>query len=74
MKVNYKGHEIDVTREQCMAGYPLVYFSIMCNKGAFFLEENFADTSDTVGDYIKYMVERIENELVEGHQCGVYEN
>jgi hypothetical protein len=72
MRVNYKKHEIAVTKELCMAGYPLIYFSVMCNLDTYFLEDSFSDSSDTVGDYIKHMVIRIENELMDGHRCGTY--
>jgi len=64
MKVNYKDYEIEVYREKCLAGYPLLYYSIF-RKDGFECTSGFTDSSDTVRDMIGYLKVRIENELKE---------
>jgi hypothetical protein len=52
MKINYRGCEIEAKREQCLAGYPLVFYSVFTEDG-FEVDSGFMDTADTVRTVIK---------------------
>ena len=65
MKTNYKGHEIIVTREPCLAGYPMLYYSIFRISDGYECESGCEDSSETVRDMVRYMKERIDTELSE---------
>jgi len=60
MRVSYRGFEIDVRREKCMAGYKLVYFSVMRKSDSFELICNYSDSADTVRDWVKWMRARVD--------------
>jgi len=63
MKVNYNGFEIEVKREQCMAGYSLVYYSTFRISDGWELNSGFYDTADTVRDVIKSMKAEVDDYL-----------
>ena len=65
MKVSYLGYDIDVTREKCMAGYPLVYYSIFRQSDGYECTSGYSDSADTVRTWIRLMKERVDNELLE---------
>lgn len=65
MKVSYRGHEIKVTREKCMAGYPLLYFSIFRESDLFECMSGYEDSAETVRDKVKQLCERVDAELLE---------
>jgi len=60
MKVYYKGYEVEVKREECMAGYKLVYFSVYRVEDGLCVVDSFDETKDTVRDYIKWMKGRVD--------------
>jgi|SRR5271157_110792 len=60
MRVEYRGFEIDAHREKCMAGYDLLYFSVLRKVDGWFLEDSYTEGSDKVRDYIGYMKERVD--------------
>lgn len=53
MKTIYKGCEIDVTREQCLSGYKMLFYSVFDN--GFEVTSGFSESNDTVRDYIKWL-------------------
>ena len=53
MKVNYKGFEIDVCRENCNAGYELLYYSIFRISDGWEMSSGYQDTDDTVKTMIQ---------------------
>lgn len=63
MKVIYRGHEIDVRRERCMGGWPLLYFSIFRQSDLFECLSNFEDSAETVREKIKQLKARVDEEL-----------
>jgi len=65
MKCVYRGCEIEVKREKCMAGYPLVYYSAYGVNGGDCLFDSFEDTEDKVQTIMKYLKNRIDKELQE---------
>lgn len=70
MKVNYKGHEISVSREKSMAGYSMLYFSIFRLSDGYECLTSFEDSAETVRDKINQLKERIDNELKEEDPWG----
>lgn len=60
MKVNYKGFEIDVTREKCMAGYDLVYRNVFRISDGYQLIGDFSDDADTIRTHIQSMKHQID--------------
>lgn len=65
MKASYRGFEIDVHREKCLAGYELTYFSIYRTSDGFECVCDFTTGSDSVREIVRSMKTRIDNELNE---------
>jgi len=59
MKVNYRGFEIDAHRDKCMAGYTLLYYSVMRIKDGWEFDSGFLDTADRVQTIIKCFKRRV---------------
>jgi hypothetical protein len=53
MKRNYRGFELEVYREKCLAGYPLLYYSIY--QGGHELVCSFEDSDEKISTKIKYL-------------------
>lgn len=54
MIVKYKGYEIDVKREKCLAGYDLLYYSVYTPDGEEIIC-SFEDSAETVREKVKHM-------------------
>lgn len=65
MRAIYRGHEIKVWRERCMAGYPLLYYSIFRESDGYECTSGFTEGADTVRDFLGYMRERVDAELAD---------
>lgn len=65
MKTVYRGHEIDVRRQKCLAGYDLLYFSIFRVNDGFECESSFTSGSDSVREMIRLLKDRVDTELAE---------
>lgn len=65
MKVNYRGCDIEVTRERSMGGDMLLYYSIFRTKDGYEVTSGFWYGSDKIRDYIRYMKERVDEEIKE---------
>lgn len=63
MRTIYKGHEIDVRRERCLAGYHMLYTTIIRASDGYICDEFVEDTAEKVRDQVRYMKERIDEEL-----------
>lgn len=61
MKTAYKGFELDAKREQCLAGYPLVYYSIFRISDGWEFDSGFYDTADTVRSVINDMKATVDD-------------
>lgn len=61
MKANYKGFEIEVKREKCLAGYSLVYYSIFRISDGWELAGGFYDTADTVRSVMAGMKHKVDD-------------
>ncbi len=64
MKTNYKGFEINVYREKCLAGYDLLYYSIFRESDGYELTSGYSEGDDTIKDFISYMKENVDDYLV----------
>jgi hypothetical protein len=60
MKVEYRGFDISVTKEKCLAGYKLTYFSVFRKSDGWELTSGFSDDNDTVRTWIKMMKDRVD--------------
>lgn len=65
MKVSYRGHEIDVSRDRCLAGYALLYYSVFRESDGYECMSGYEDSSETIADKVAQLKERIDNELAE---------
>ena len=74
MKATYKGHEIDVRRERCMGGWPMLYYSIFRVSDGCECTSGFTEDASTVREYVGYMKERIDAELSEADPWGQAES
>jgi len=67
MKKQYKGFEIEVTREKCMAGYPLLYYSVFRCSDGWELISGYEDSAETIPEMIASM-KNIVDDFYENHQ------
>lgn len=65
MKATYKGYEIEVYREDCMGGWPMLYYSIFRMSDGYECTSGCTEDDSPVRTYIGYMKERIDAELAE---------
>ena len=70
MKISYRGHEIEVKREQCMGGWPLLYYSIFREREGYECLSGFTEDTSPVRTYIGYMKERVDAELADQEPWG----
>jgi hypothetical protein len=61
MKSIYRGFEIEVKREKCLAGYPMIYYSIFRISDGWELTSGFYDTEDTVRSFLKDMKATVDD-------------
>jgi hypothetical protein len=57
LKCEYKGFDIEVKREKCLAGYPLTYYSIFKISEGWELDYGYYDTEGTTKGIIKKIME-----------------
>jgi hypothetical protein len=70
MRTIYKGHEIIVTRDRCLGGWEMLFYSIFRVSDGYEYTSGFTEDSSTVREYVKYMKERVDNELAEEDPWG----
>ena len=63
MTVNYKGFEINVDREECLAGYELLYYSVYREEDGLEVICSFEDSAEKVRDMVKAMKSRVDEFL-----------
>lgn len=59
MKVMYKGCEIEVTKEKCLGGWRMTYYSVFDD--GFEVTSGFSESNDTVREWIKDMKEVVDD-------------
>lgn len=60
MKAIYRGFELEAKREQCLAGYSLVYYSAFWISDSWEMISSFSDSADKVRDYIKDLKQKVD--------------
>ncbi|HZJ99495.1 MAG TPA: hypothetical protein VFC79_05795 [Tissierellaceae bacterium] len=63
MKVVYRGHEIEVTREKCLGGWSELYTSVFRLSDGLECICSVEDSAEKIVDQVRYMKERIDEEL-----------
>lgn len=63
MKVDYRGFEIDVCREQSLAGYSMLYFTVMRESDGWFLIDSFSESDDTPEDMVEGFKKSVDDYL-----------
>lgn len=67
MKTVHRGHEITVTREKCLGGYRLIYYSVFRVDDGYECASGCIDTSDTPRTLIESFKRRVDAELESEH-------
>ena len=70
MKVVYRGHEIEVTREKCLGGWSELYTSVFRLSDGLECVCAVEDSEEKVVDQVRYMKERIDEELASENPWG----
>lgn len=63
MKTVYKGFEVEVKREKCLAGYPMLYFTVMRQSDGWYMIDSFSDSEDTVREMIADLKKSVDDYL-----------
>lgn len=58
MKSKYRGYDLEVVRDNCMAGYPLLYYSIF--KDGEEIDNSFEDSEETVRGKLKQLKKEVD--------------
>lgn len=61
MKVTYKGFEIEVKRDKCLAGYSMLYYTVFQIKNGLCLADSFEDSDETVREKIKQLKSLVDD-------------
>lgn len=51
MKVMYKGCEIEVTKDKCLGGWKMIFYSVFDN--GFEVTSGFSESNDTIKEFVK---------------------
>lgn len=65
LKEEYRGYECEVSREMCLGGWPMLYFSIFRISDGYECLTSFEDSAETLEDKMKQLKERIDSEHLE---------
>ena len=70
MRKSYRGFEIDVRRERCLGGWPLLYYRITREHDGYEAVCSFEDSAERVLDKINQLKSRVDAELLEADPWG----
>jgi hypothetical protein len=59
MKSRYRGFELEVKREKCLAGYPLLYYSVFQEGREW--DSGFEDSEEKVTNKIQHLKNWVDN-------------
>lgn len=59
MKTVYKGCEIEATREKCLGGWDMIFFSAFDD--GFEVTSGFSESSETIREFIKGLKEVVDD-------------
>jgi len=65
MKINYRGHTIEVCREKCLGGWELLYYNVFRISDGLECINDFEDSAEKVRDKIKQLKECVDEELAQ---------
>lgn len=65
MVSHYRGHKIDVTREQCLGGWDMLYYTIMRDDDGYLCVDGFEESDEKVREKIASLKSLIDGELQE---------
>lgn len=61
MKANYRGFEIEATRERALGGWSSIYYTVIRTSDGWFLSDGFTEAEDKIRDFIGYLKEDIDH-------------
>lgn len=64
-EILYRGHRITAWREKCMAGYSLLYYTIVRNSDLFIVVDSFTEEDCSPARYVNMLTERVDAEIEE---------
>lgn len=67
---SYRGHRVQLDREECMGGWEMLYFYIERESDLYCCEASFTEGEDDIDDFAGYMRERIDAELASDDPWG----
>ena len=67
---SYRGHEITVWREECLAGYELLYFSIFRESDGYECASGYTYDDSDLQVYAGYLRSHIDSELLDPDPWG----
>lgn len=67
MKLTYKGHDIEVTREKCNGGWMQTHYSVFRLSNGMECITDFSDGSDSINEWVRILKERIDSEIASGN-------
>ena len=70
MQTIYRGHEINLSRERCMGGWDMLYYSIYRQSDGYECASGFTEDESPLRTYMKYMKERVDAELADADPWG----
>ena len=73
MKESYRGHELEVIREESAGGEELVFWAIMRELDHFECASGYSDDEDTLHTWMQTLRTRVDNELSEPVPWGGYD-
>ena len=71
MRVEYKGFEINVTKEKCLGGWEMLYFNVYRISDGLCVEDSFTEGEETVRGMVGYMKDRVD-EFIETKGVSEY--
>lgn len=71
MKVEYRGHEIEVTREYPIFGRDkILFYSVFRKEDGYECTSGFSEGRDSIRDMVKYLKQRVNAELLDANPWG----
>lgn len=65
LKETHRGHTIELSRENCLGGWEMLYYSIFRDSDGYECVSNFTTDESPLDVFMGYMKERIDDELAQ---------
>lgn len=56
----YKGYSIEISREDCMGGWPMTYFDVFRVSDGLHVIGNFSEAEDSIDSFVDDMKSRVD--------------